>query len=213
MRADSTVAAGPAPVRLVWLNSPANPTGRVLPADHLRKVVDWARERGAVVASDECYLDFGWEAEPVSVLHPSVTGGDHTGVLAVHSLSKRSNLAGYRAGFVAGDPALVADLLEVRKHAGLIVPEPVQAAATAAYADDAHVAAQRDRYAAPPGPAPAGAGEGRLHRRALRGRALPVGDPRPGLLARGRRAGRAGASWSRPACSTARPAPGTCGSR
>ena len=147
VRADSTVAAGPAPVRLVWLNSPANPTGRVLPAGHLRKVVDWARERGAVVASDECYLDFGWEAEPVSVLHPSVTGGDHTGVLAVHSLSKRSNLAGYRAGFVAGDPALVADLLEVRKHAGLIVPEPVQAAATAAYADDAHVAAQRDRYA------------------------------------------------------------------
>jgi succinyldiaminopimelate transaminase len=148
IRADSTVAAGPAPVRLVWLNSPANPSGRVLPADHLRKVVDWARERGAVVASDECYLDFGWEAEPVSVLHPSVTGGDHTGVLAVHSLSKRSNLAGYRAGFVAGDPELVAGLLEARKHAGLIVPEPVQAAAAAAYGDDAHVAEQRARYAA-----------------------------------------------------------------
>jgi len=148
VRADSTVAAGPAPVRLVWLNSPANPSGRVLPTQHLRKVVDWARDRGAVVASDECYLDFGWEAEPVSVLHPSVTGGDHTGVLAVHSLSKRSNLAGYRAGFVAGDPRLVAGLLEARKHAGLIVPEPVQAAATAAYADDAHVAEQRARYAA-----------------------------------------------------------------
>jgi succinyldiaminopimelate transaminase len=147
VRADSTVAAGPAPVRLVWLNSPANPSGRVLPAQHLRKVVDWARERGAVVASDECYLDFGWEAEPVSVLHPSVTGGDHTGVLAVHSLSKRSNLAGYRAGFVAGDPRLVAGLLEARKHAGLIVPEPVQAAAAAAYGDDAHVAEQRARYA------------------------------------------------------------------
>ena len=147
IRADSTLAAGPAPVRLVWLNSPANPSGRVLPPDHLRKVVDWARERGAVVASDECYLDFGWEAEPVSVLHPSVSGGDHTGVLAVHSLSKRSNLAGYRAGFVAGDPRLVAGLLEARKHAGLILPEPVQAAATAAYADDAHVAEQRARYA------------------------------------------------------------------
>ncbi len=148
IRADSTLAAGPAPVRLVWLNSPANPSGRVLPADHLRKVVDWARERGAVVASDECYLDFGWEAEPVSVLHPSVSGGDHTGVLAVHSLSKRSNLAGYRAGFVAGDPRLVAGLLEARKHAGLILPEPVQAAATAAYGDEAHVAEQRARYAA-----------------------------------------------------------------
>jgi len=148
VRADGTLATGPAPVRLVWVNSPANPTGRVLPAEHLRKVVDWARERGAVVASDECYLDFGWEDTPVSVLHPSVTGGDHTGVLAVHSLSKRSNLAGYRAGFVAGDPALVAGLLETRKHAGLIVPGPVQAAATAAYGDDAHVAEQRARYAA-----------------------------------------------------------------
>src|SRR6185436_12261656 len=148
IRADSTVAAGPAPVRLVWLNSPANPSGRVLPAQHLRKVVDWARERGAVVASDECYLDFGWEAEPVSVLHPSVTGGDHTGVLAVHSLSKRSNLAGYRAGFVGGDPALVAGLLAVRKHAGMIVPAPVQAAMIAALDDETHVEQQRERYAA-----------------------------------------------------------------
>jgi succinyldiaminopimelate transaminase len=147
VRSDSTVGAGPGPVRLVWVNSPANPSGRVLPAEHLRKVVDWARSRGAVVASDECYLDFGWEAAPVSVLHPSVTGGDHTGVLAVHSLSKRTNLAGYRAGFVAGDPALVAGLLEIRKHAGLIVPRPVQDAATAAYSDDAHVAEQRARYA------------------------------------------------------------------
>jgi succinyldiaminopimelate transaminase len=148
VRADGTVAAGPAPVRLVWVNSPANPTGRVLPADHLRKVVDWARERGTVLASDECYIDFGWDAQPMSVLHPSICGGDHTGLLAVHSLSKRSNLAGYRAGFVAGDPRLVAALLEVRKHAGLIVPGPVQAAMTAAYDDDAHVDEQRSRYAA-----------------------------------------------------------------
>jgi succinyldiaminopimelate transaminase len=148
VRSDGLVAAGPAPVRLVWLNSPANPTGRVLPAAHLRKVVDWARERGAVVVSDECYLDFGWEAEPVSVLHPSVCGVDPTGLLAVHSLSKRSNLAGYRAGFVAGDPRLVAGLLAVRKHAGLIVPAPVLAAATAAYGDDGHVTEQRGRYAA-----------------------------------------------------------------
>jgi succinyldiaminopimelate transaminase len=148
VRADGTVAAGPAPPGLVWVNSPSNPTGRVLPAAHLRKVVDWARERGAVVASDECYLDFGWDAEPVSVLHPWVCRGDHAGLLAVHSLSKRSNLAGYRAGFVAGDPPLVAALLEVRKHAGLIVPAPVQAAMTVAYADDAHVDEQRSRYAA-----------------------------------------------------------------
>ncbi|OLE21630.1 MAG: succinyldiaminopimelate transaminase, partial [Actinobacteria bacterium 13_1_20CM_3_71_11] len=105
VRSDSVTALGPAPVKLIWLNSPGNPTGRVLPPAHLRKVVDWARERGAVVASDECYLTLGWEVPPTSVL--SVCGSDYRGVLAVHSLSKRSNLAGYRAGFVAGDPALV----------------------------------------------------------------------------------------------------------
>jgi succinyldiaminopimelate transaminase len=147
VRADSLVALGPTTrVRLVWVNSPSNPTGRVLPEAHLRKVLDWARSRGAVVASDECYLPLGWEATPVSAL--SVCDGDPTGVLAVHSLSKRSNLAGYRAGFVAGDPALVARLLEVRKHAGMIVPEPVQAAMVAALSDEEHVAAQRERYAA-----------------------------------------------------------------
>ncbi len=145
--ADGLAALGPAPVRLVWVNSPANPTGQVLPAAHLRKVVDWARERGAVVASDECYLDLGWDEQPVSILHPDVCGDTHAGLLAVHSLSKRSNLAGYRAGFVAGDPELVRRLLAVRRHAGLIVAAPVQAAMTAAYADEAHVAEQRQRYA------------------------------------------------------------------
>jgi succinyldiaminopimelate transaminase len=145
---DSLLAAGPARVRLVWVNSPSNPTGRVLPPEHLRKVVAWARERGAVVASDECYIGLGWEASPVSVLHPSVCGGSVDGVLAVHSLSKRSNLAGYRAGFVTGDPALVAELLAIRKQAGMMVPGPVQAAMTAALDDDAHAEAQRQRYAA-----------------------------------------------------------------
>ena len=140
--------ASPARVKLVWLNSPSNPTGRVLPAGHLRKVVDWARERGAVVASDECYISLGWEASPVSVLHPDVCGSSRDGVLAVHSLSKRSNLAGYRAGFVTGDPALVADLLAISKQAGMIMPGPVQAAMTAALDDDAHAFEQRERYAA-----------------------------------------------------------------
>ncbi|MER7458497.1 succinyldiaminopimelate transaminase [Micromonospora sp. NPDC126480] len=149
VRADSLTAVGPTPrVRLVWVNSPGNPTGRVLPAPHLRKVVDWARERGAVVASDECYLPLGWDAEPVSVLSPEVCGGSYDGVLAVHSLSKRSNLAGYRAGFVAGDPALVAELLKVRKHAGMIVPAPVQAAMVAALRDERHAEEQRERYRA-----------------------------------------------------------------
>jgi succinyldiaminopimelate transaminase len=149
VRSDSLVALGPDPrVKLVWINSPANPTGKVLPVEHLRKVVAWARERGAVVASDECYLALGWETQPVSILDDAVTGGDYTGVLAVHSLSKRSNLAGYRAGFVAGDPALVAELLAVRKHAGMIVPAPVQAAMIAALGDETHVREQRERYAA-----------------------------------------------------------------
>jgi succinyldiaminopimelate transaminase len=146
---DATVAVGPERLDLLWVNSPANPTGGVLPPEHLRKVVDWGRERGTVIASDECYADLYYEDEPpVSVLSPAVCGESYEGLLAVHSLSKRSNLAGYRAGFVAGDPDLVGRLLEIRKHAGMIVPAPVQAAMVAALGDDAHVIEQRSRYAA-----------------------------------------------------------------
>ncbi|MGH3422469.1 MAG: succinyldiaminopimelate transaminase, partial [Streptosporangiaceae bacterium] len=145
---DSLLSLGPSRVRLVWVNSPSNPTGRVLPVSHLRKVVEWARERGAVVASDECYITLGWDAAPVSVLHPSVCGASHSGVLAVHSLSKRSNLAGYRAGFVAGDPALITRLLEIRRHAGMPMPAPVQAAMAAALDDDEHAGQQRAVYRA-----------------------------------------------------------------
>jgi succinyldiaminopimelate transaminase len=148
LRTDSTVAAGPARPALVWLNSPSNPTGRVLPVEHLRKVVEWGRSCGAVVVSDECYLTLDWESAPVSILHPSVSGGSLDGLLAVHSLSKSSCLAGYRAGYVTGDPALVSRLLAIRKHAGMIVPHPVQAAITAALTDDTHVAEQKARYAA-----------------------------------------------------------------
>jgi succinyldiaminopimelate transaminase len=143
---DSTHALGPQRVSLVWVNSPSNPTGRVLPAEHLAKVVAWARERDAIVVSDECYLELGWDAAPVSVLDERVCGGTYANVLAVHSLSKRSNLAGYRAGLVLGDGDLVRSLLEARKHLGLMVPQPVQAAATAALRDDLHVAEQRHRY-------------------------------------------------------------------
>lgn len=143
--------AGRHDVRLVWLNSPANPTGRVLDVDGLREVVVAARAAGAVVASDECYgllaWDEPWATEGVpSVLDPRVCDGDHTDLLVVQSLSKQSNLAGYRAGFVAGDQRLVSRLLEVRKHAGMMVPAPVQAAAAAALADDEHVVRQADRY-------------------------------------------------------------------
>jgi succinyldiaminopimelate transaminase len=144
--ADSLTQLGPQSPAVLYLNSPSNPTGRVLGVDHLRKVVGWARERGALVVSDECYLGLGWDAQPYSVLHPDVSGGDHTGLLAVHSLSKSSSLAGYRAGFVAGDPAVVAELLAVRRHAGMMVPGPVQAAMVAALDDDEHAQAQRDRY-------------------------------------------------------------------
>ncbi|MBU8812367.1 succinyldiaminopimelate transaminase [Mycolicibacterium goodii] len=147
LRADSLTQIGPQVPALMYLNSPSNPTGRVLGTDHLRKVVTWARERGVLVASDECYLGLSWDADPVSVLHPSVCDGDHTGLLAIHSLSKTSSLAGYRAGFVAGDPAVVAELLAVRKHAGMMVPTPVQVAMVAALDDDEHEAVQRDRYA------------------------------------------------------------------
>lgn len=148
--ADSLIQLGPQSPALIYLNSPSNPTGRVLGADHLRKVVGWARDRGVLVASDECYLGLAWDLEtsaPLSVLHPSVCDGDHTGLLAIHSLSKSSSLAGYRAGFVAGDPGVVAELLAVRKHAGMMVPTPVQAAMVAALDDDAHEREQRDRYA------------------------------------------------------------------
>ena len=134
-------------VGLVWVNSPANPTGRVLSVQQLRDVVSAARRIGAVVASDECYLDLWWQGQrPPSALSSDVCGADVSGVLALHSLSKRSNLAGYRVGSISGDPALVSRLLAARKHLGLIVPAPNLAAAAAAYRDRASVDAQRERY-------------------------------------------------------------------
>jgi succinyldiaminopimelate transaminase len=141
-------------VRLVWVNSPGNPTGSVRDAESLRALVAQARELGAVVASDECYAELGWGAwdvqrggEPVpSILDPRVAGGSHEGLLAVYSLSKQSNLAGYRAAFVAGDPVIMANLVNSRKHAGMIVPFPVQEAMRAALGDDVHVQVQKDLY-------------------------------------------------------------------
>ncbi|HET9657072.1 MAG TPA: succinyldiaminopimelate transaminase [Kineosporiaceae bacterium] len=147
--ADGTAQLGPAAgrVRLVWLNSPGNPDGKVLPVEHLAKVVAWARSIGAVVASDECYAELPWDvAEVPSILDPRVCGGSHEGLLAVYSLSKQSNLAGYRAAFVAGDPRMVGQLLELRKHAGMMMPWPVQEAMRVGLGDDEHVAVQRERY-------------------------------------------------------------------
>jgi len=148
MATDSLTAIGPEVPKLLWLNSPSNPTGRVLPVEHLKKVVDWCRERGTILVSDECYLECAWDAEPVSVLHPDVCGGSFEGILSVHALSKRSNLAGYRCAFVAGDTALIGELLAVRKNLGLQMPGPQQVAMVAALDDDEHVAEQHARYAA-----------------------------------------------------------------
>ncbi len=122
----------------LWVNTPGNPAGGL---DDLDAVARWGREHDVLVVSDECYIAFTWSGPPRSVL---ATGTD--GVLAVHSLSKRSNLAGVRAGFYAGDAELVHYLGEVRKHAGFMAPGPVQAAAVAAFADEVHVEAQREIY-------------------------------------------------------------------
>ena len=122
----------------LWVNSPGNPTGELT---DLSAAAGWGRERGVPVLSDECYIEFTWQGPPRTIVSDGVEG-----VLAVHSLSKRSNLAGARAGFYAGDPDLVHYLSEVRKHAGFMVPGPVQAAAVAAFGDDAHVDQQRAVY-------------------------------------------------------------------
>ena len=145
---DSTVGVGPVTPKIFFINSPSNPTGRILGPEHLKKTVDWARERGVLLVSDECYLEFAWEGEPWSVLHPDISGDSNEGLLAVHSLSKRSNLAGYRAAFVAGDQSVINELLEVRKHLGLMMPRPVQEAMRTALGDDSHVEAQREVYIA-----------------------------------------------------------------
>ena len=143
----------PENTKLVWLNSPGNPDGRVLDKAQLKARVDRARELGAYIVGDECYAELGWEGrwanEPIpSLLDPEVTGGDLIGILTAYSLSKQSNLAGYRAAFVAGDAKLIAQLTNIRKHAGMMQPGPVQAAMVVALGDDAHVAAQKELYRA-----------------------------------------------------------------
>ena len=123
---------------LLWVNSPGNPTGHL---DDLEAAASWGRRVGVPVFSDECYVEFTWSGRPRSILEHGVDG-----VVAVHSLSKRSNLAGVRVGFYAGDPDIVEYLREVRKHAGMMVPGPAQVAAVAAFDDDEHVVDQRARY-------------------------------------------------------------------
>ncbi|MFM9015119.1 MAG: succinyldiaminopimelate transaminase, partial [Candidatus Nanopelagicus sp.] len=127
---------------LAWINSPANPTGQVLSNSQISAAINWGRANNAVIASDECYLSFSDQAKSILAL----TEGDNTGILAVHSLSKRSNMAGYRAAFVVGDKKLIDQIRQIRKHAGLMVPGPIQQAMIAALSDDNHAKEQAQRY-------------------------------------------------------------------
>jgi len=131
-------------VDLAWINSPSNPTGRVHNDAELMAAIEWSRKSGSVLASDECYLSFPDTKQGRSVL--SLASGDNKGILSIHSLSKRSNLAGYRGSFIAGDAKLIKQLLEIRKHMGMMVPLPVQLATAAALKDEIHVQQQAERY-------------------------------------------------------------------
>lgn len=146
--ADVAAGASLDGIGLLWINTPGNPTGEVLDTDTLAEVVRRTRESGVVLASDECYGLLNWESESPAPSILNVTGGDHHGVLSVYSMSKQSNLAGYRAAFVTGDRDLIGDLTKSRKHAGMIVPFPVQAAMIAGLRDTAHVTEQKERYRA-----------------------------------------------------------------
>ncbi len=123
---------------VLWVNSPSNPTGAL---DDLGAAAAWGRKHGVPVFSDECYVEFTWNGRGRTILEHGLEG-----VVAVHSVSKRSNLAGLRVGFYAGDAEIVEYLKEVRKHVGMMVPGPAQAAAAVALADDDHVMVQRDIY-------------------------------------------------------------------
>ena len=129
---------------LVWINTPSNPTGRVHDRDEISHVLKH-RATGAVVASDECYFSFPDSKAPISTFE--VAAGDNQNLLVVHSLSKRSNIAGYRGAFIAGDSALIGHLLEIRKHAGMMMPAPIQKASAVALSDEEHVKEQAARYA------------------------------------------------------------------
>ena len=132
---------------IAWINSPSNPTGRVHSSEELQAVIAYARKNKSLVVSDECYISFPAKGdEPISIL--KLAEGNNKNLLAVHSMSKRSNLAGYRAGLMVGDPEVIAEIREVRKHAGMMLPLPIQMAMTAALADETHVKEQAKRYAA-----------------------------------------------------------------
>lgn len=129
---------------LAWINSPSNPTGQVHSDGEIARAITWSQKNNSVLASDECYLDFGDSAQGRSIL--AIAEGKNTNLLAVHSLSKRSSMAGYRGAILIGDSNLIATIREFRKHAGMMVPLPVQNAMVAALSDEKHVVEQRTRY-------------------------------------------------------------------
>jgi succinyldiaminopimelate transaminase len=141
----------PANAKLIWINSPGNPDGKVLPAEEFAKAVQRARDIGALLASDECYAELGW-SDPwdkqiiPSVLDPKVCGGSHEGILCIYSLSKQSNMAGYRAAFAVGSKELIRDLVNLRMHAGMMMPLPTQAAVISALGDSKHVQTEKEIY-------------------------------------------------------------------
>jgi succinyldiaminopimelate transaminase len=141
----------PENTKLIWINSPGNPDGKVLSADKFAKAVKRARELGALLASDECYAELGWSAPwdkdvIPSVLDPRVCGDSHEGILCVYSLSKQSNMAGYRAAFAVGSKDLIRDLVNLRMHAGMMMPAPTQQAVIAALGDYGHVKSEKEIY-------------------------------------------------------------------
>jgi succinyldiaminopimelate transaminase len=140
----------PKNTKLIWLNSPGNPNGGVHSVEHLKRCVAKARELGAVIVNDECYAELGWDGLDYipCILDSEVTGGDVTGILSIYSLSKQSNLAGYRAAFAAGDQSLIKGLVNLRMHSGMMVPNPVQKAMVVAVSDDSHVQHQKELYRA-----------------------------------------------------------------
>lgn len=133
-------------VDLIWVNTPSNPTGQVLSISELKEIVERARKIGAPIISDECYIELGWSEIPGSILDSRVNSGNLTGLLAVHSLSKRSNLAGYRSGSIAGDQKLIDEIIALRKHAGMLMPTPIQHASIAALNDSTHALTQKAKY-------------------------------------------------------------------
>jgi succinyldiaminopimelate transaminase len=143
-------AKWPKNTKLIWINSPGNPDGRVLDVDEMKACVVRARELGALLASDECYAELGWgkwaDTRIPSVLDPRVCDGSYENLLAIYSLSKQSNLAGYRAAFAAGTEELIKGLVNIRMHSGLIMPAPVQKAVIAALGDEEHVSVEREIY-------------------------------------------------------------------